>query len=803
MTYRKITYGVKVIGLAGFNGSTNDDGTLFLSNDLNDDLIFTEDVEKYLEGIQDGLISEADPWTSRYKVGAGDFFLLNDDQDLISKAFSIDRTPAARISTDTSFTATDTQIDIDTQGAFSANDYIYLGNETMKVDSIANTGPSGDLLNVTRGIAGSPAEPHFSGQKIFTGLPYLAGRSVVLYVIDNSGIRAFDRGFIEDKRLRDQGSVLSFAVRPELNFLKNAEIADDNKPLSFRRGDIKAYKNSFEGRIPGYLNDNFTKAKRLLTDSNTNDTYLQIGEHVVEAEYDTSGLNTDIIIGDKILGSRTGPYEFEDNDTDEPFEYLDEDTDIYEIFVHSPESSILEKTFSSRNHVLDICLRLMLSTGKGHNDPDSVSSPYWDDLSTSFGLGIPHESMDTDKVLELISRYPEDQVDLLVLGWGGEPDNAWDLIRDLSRSLGYFWSRDSEGKWRPFKNRALSIRDEDELMNNKQSTWLFQKDSFDLDFRYRDTIKRLRATYDALPDEDPSNVTVSWGENRSELILRDSEASYDFSFLTDDLAELENRLSSILERRKNQAPVLKGTFTWEYDDLTNSSLLGRTPSVGDWVRIKAETSLPTSDGSQGSINNEDVAYTGRIIRQTRNTNSFTYDMDVLLYGWRYQAPTRVVAPAHEILSYGKVDPSDPDYANQTWIELIPNDLYEDAKDGFGFRKGDPLAFRDKQGVLASVHKGSFGLQVPVIDVTSEDFGSFSHPLGTPVSQEYIILTTSTIASRVDTGEYEIGDMVTLAMKQEYDELLSYPSRPAKLWWSDTDLQQREYVYFDVGDIYAL
>jgi len=70
----------------------------------------------------------------------------------------------------------------------------------------------------------------------------------------------------------------------------------------------------------------------------------------------------------------------------------------------------------------------------------------WDVFGWEIGLGMPIEWFDVDAIIALLDATSGVVIDQFVLGWDGEPANAFEVAQTLLRSKGFFVGTSREGK---------------------------------------------------------------------------------------------------------------------------------------------------------------------------------------------------------------------------------------------------------------------------------------------------------------------------------------------------------------------
>lgn len=88
------------------------------------------------------------------------------------------------------------------------------------------------------------------------------------------------------------------------------------------------------------------------------------------------------------------------------------------------------------------------------------NGPY-DVFGPDFGLGLPIAWFDEAGIAALLTGAltSASQIDQLIIGWDGEPADAWEVIRSLLRSRGYFPGYNAEGKITFARARLANVLD--------------------------------------------------------------------------------------------------------------------------------------------------------------------------------------------------------------------------------------------------------------------------------------------------------------------------------------------------------
>ena len=553
------------------------------------------------------------------------------------------------------------------------NQVIWLGDEALLLGTRV-----GSVYPCTRGFWSTPEQDHPEGTLVYTSQAYWYRRRV--RVVEHDLATGIDsvlwQGLLESVRMVNARleieavSLLAAGRRARLN----RDARQLNPGTITRRG--RAVSNTV--RV-----DYGARVRRAFSPGDTIQTF-QVGESSVGFAALREGVGS-ISLAD--IQPLTGPL---DVAFDEQF-----DGDIYQIFAVDRDFDErdgaglgLTQDLPQPHHPLAIALALLVSTGEGSNGPYDVFGPTW-------GLGIDY--IDLSSFTDLIALRPDDKIDVLVLGFGGEDVDPFETIeQQLLRPFGYYLTLSATGALACARLRLPDLEAFSEANARALSAYLDAPVVNDR--RLGERAQTVVATVGGPPNGDPSTITVRVPDRsrRAGRLQDGPRVTYDYRViraerLTNegrDVASLSNALVQILALGLDAAPILR--FRCASSRATSNGLI-----VGAYARVQDLGSVAPwyvgGDGSLLSLSDNDVRAYGLVISLDLDAEGDAMDVELLMLGWRLEGFVRNRAPAGIVASWSPND-----------VVLEPDNFNTPSgDDASAFAADDEVALWTSDGVLRS------------------------------------------------------------------------------------------------------
>jgi hypothetical protein len=527
-------------------------------------------------------------------------------------------------------------VDSPTQ-SIAAGDVLWMGNETIKVDSIVSSSGTEYTLSVTRGVAGSTGEPHSEGRAVYLdGPPSMALRKVELVEkhVDTGAETIVWRGLLR--------GVSTDAQQTEIQL----DCAELLSVLWGSKGGVKNPLSDFDLRI----RPNGT----LFGSCAYEDGWEPPGDTPTSVHV---RLNDSVYQGS--LANQSGRITFQGQSSRWNTEALGEAGDVLAI---EDAHVVLNKadfegaygvTVGSDGvyHPVSLALALLLSTGDGSNnleDPDSGATRTFDILNRSWGLGIPASLIDAESWLRIIDEQPALSVDRVPLAF---EDATFEFKRTvlgrLLAPLELIPVVDNDG--------LLALRELESFdVQTPTSAVTLNPTRIRLDRRLRDRSGKVKGTVaGSFPDEDPDTVIkIGFDGFRADTRANQTPTAIDFAFYDKPSAEsrgafFDTYIESRLERARDNPPVL----ACEVPKASGNQAL---PSLLQWVELRGgpETGVIGPDGERGSMSSLGFKAVGLLVGRTLDFKTGDVECRVLLSNWHLSNQPRLIAPTARLESSG-------------------------------------------------------------------------------------------------------------------------------------------------------
>jgi hypothetical protein len=563
-------------------------------------------------------------------------------------------------------------VDSPTQ-SIAAGDILWMGNETVLVDSIVSSSGTEYTLSVTRGVAGSTGELHSEGRAVYLdGPPSMALRKVELVEkhVDTGVETTVWRGLLRDVSTDGQQTEIQLDCAELLSVLWGS------------KGGVKNPLSDFDLRI------------------RPNGTLF--GSCSYEAGWEPPGdtptsvhvrLNESVYQGN--LVNQLGRITFQGQSPRWGTEALGEAGDVlaiedaHVVLNKSDFEGAYGVTVGSDGvyHPVSLALALLLSTGDGSNnleDPDSGSTRTFDVLNRSWGLGIPASLIDAESWLRIIDEQPALSVDRVPLAFeDGTFEFKRTVLGRLLAPLELIPVVDNDG--------LLALRELESFdVETPTSAVTLNPTRIRLDRRLRDRTGTVKAQVGgSYPDEDP-DIIIKQGLTgfRSDTRSNQNPTEIDFGFYNKDRADrpgdvLEAYFDSRLERAQDNPPILAC-------ELPKSSGNQTLPSLLQWVELEGgpETGVIGPDGERVSMSSLGFKAVGLLVGRTLDFRTGDVECRVLLSNWHLSNQPRLIAPAARLESSGGITNTH---------DVSVSDEYLAADDTIGFSSGDNVRLTNEHG----------------------------------------------------------------------------------------------------------
>ena len=529
---------------------------------------------------------------------------------------------------------------------------IYIGDETLRIDSVTASGPSQWSLGVTRGFAGSPLKTLAAGDAVYVLPPYHRPRPVTMYIVNQETGEQEPpwRGLLDDIKTNDgQTEARVAAISPHAS-LKSAMgmIAMPNFKISGEDLEWSA-GGTLRGSIKGAQNNGFADVEWV--NPNAPVKAMMIGDAAATFTLQDGDLVS--LAGVTIQrASTSGPVESGET--------------VRELFVAiRGVTSSASGVYGNAYNLPAILLALMLSTGTGQNNPivgpDTLD---FDILGARVGLGIPWTLFDIPSWKTIIDEGA-DFVTNMALGVDGPWDFGATVIQGLRQS-GLYMARNAAGLLALYRLSTWTLEDMRYLMAQGHHALL--SPGAELDRRLKSRVPAVSAFVGRTPwddDPDPIRVKVLQGDRRDTATLAQTGEVYEMPYFRKsqevgggyadrDRQRVMDFLQLQAVLRRDCPPHIKCSMPERHAVLLGGTA-GRVPGVGEWIRLRrAPYDVPELTGPDGELvdpNTTSILFIGRLVQRTLDLRTGDVNGVVELYNWRSgDVSPRIVAPEARIIS---------------------------------------------------------------------------------------------------------------------------------------------------------
>lgn len=589
--------------------------------------------------LPENLDAVADVWTGQLGL-QGATFRLHADEHTVSILCATQFRP--RMTLLSTISSVNTTLSIRAPNALQPGDKIYIGDETLIVQSCSPSGNSVYSAVVTRGKAGSTAREHNSGESVYTSPPYHKHREMKLELIDNrtGSIEVIWRGILDSIRTDAHQNQIEVGGSDPLAAMLGAKGGTDKIwTHSLKYNGNGRFKNYFEG----FIDPDGTRGAQQLGLARM----FRVGETLCRVFPDAGGLEA------YFIGTAVPDHDGEVG------EAVEADVTVRELlclwrdpnstrFYHNDFSKLVDL----QDHPVAIALALLTSTGTGNNGP-------FDILGRDWGLGISIDYIDLPAWLELISKYPE-RIDQLFLNWDDKYSFEDVVLNQLLTPFNFRPVPTPDGKITLKYLSTWSIDMIDDVAA-KNSFVFVTPQGLEMDFRVNEAFGRVRGKLGETPfGIDPLVLTVSeMRGNRTDYQGNAATTEYDFSTIQKRRSgEFTARLNDLARKRRENWPILRCSVPMHSrDSYRGMAGPGRVPGLLDWCVITSEADqmprpgIIAPDGKKHDLRSFDITFIGQIVGRTFNFRDMSFDLEVILTSWGLgERPPMLIAPCDRITS---------------------------------------------------------------------------------------------------------------------------------------------------------
>ena len=348
-------------------------------------------------------------------VSAAQFQIqIVDIDDSLTSEWRTDADPVTTLSEDVVKSSLSTTFDLQTTSGLSSGDYVWIGDEVMKVT--VNTGTQ---VTCQRALLDTEPQKHYAGSAVFTALPKLLDRRVRVYLMpvnadtfSSTDVYQFGTFFITGYTLDASKNVWSISAKSDLRYVER-EIATEPLRCVTELGCVDFQTLNIYPKassMPQATEQRLLNAWSLWPE---NQAYLLIGSEVVLMDTLPFGGVVTNLFGNIIERGKfnTKIDEEEPSAESEAVIVFGSDTNGPCAFRHDPtntETTRNEKWIKS-NHPCDIMLCLLTSSAFPNNEDgleltNGGALGNWSCLSPGMGLGISYDAIDVQSFLDVKSQ---------------------------------------------------------------------------------------------------------------------------------------------------------------------------------------------------------------------------------------------------------------------------------------------------------------------------------------------------------------------------------------------------------------
>lgn len=647
-----------------------------------------------------GLNTEIEPYFSEIKFGRFEFTLDATDETT-SDFRSTPRLSDSELDSD--LQRSDGKISIKNYDAGNVGDLVYVGHETILLDSH----DSGNTFNVLRGMFLSRRGSFNEGTNVFQSPPFWNRRPVRLFEVDITTdpitMKQKFMGYIDGSPEHDKAQIqiscnelLSNIFRAvvnknpvsgqsgdEINSLRRFERGNDSLEFKFNIETSRVFKETEYGNNPigivqmnetpvmhfdGFLDRSLAPRSDYFISRAPYDSFVGDEQIVTSPDFDSSDIHEFFLIDRKLDLNQRDQF-----GTTRTINATDYD-------LRFSATRALEESYSEYYiyHPLAIVASLLFSTASNNTNPYR-----FDVLHDNYSLNLDHMISDAaiDNIHDLIQSTSELQVDYLALGWNAETEEIWNTILGLLQTFNFQMLVDEQGRIKFDRIGVADVYHADEAESNKIT--VEPGDVLHVDDGFDAKVDHLAAEIGDLPWADSrtreviSTDTAALGNN----MPRKPDSTINMESLSPTNQQSINRLETKVRKTGFQTPRLDVRAQNEdaIDFSMGSSVSFEIPTLKDW--------LVDQSGSRVSFSTGDLKTMGKIISKEYLPFEDAFQLRLFLYSMRGRV-ARLRAPS------GIIDGADPVAQTITFKSGFNSNLRPDFE---AFSVGDEVQIFNRDG----------------------------------------------------------------------------------------------------------
>lgn len=592
--------------------------------------------------------------------------------------------------------ATDTSITLSGAGTDLAGTVVWIDDEAIRLDTYTGDSSGNRIYAVTRGHFSTVQTPHLNGRFVYDRNYYVKARTVILVAYDHEtgSLTQKWRGVVmESPKTSDDGTRFSISANSLLSILLRKKINEDAETLTIT-GSLMTNRNRQD--LIGSVQPRGYKQTHRYTNDTPRFTHIQVGDTLMRTGYDSTGrvgiFNT--------VKREWGAPDFEGDDN------LNVSEEGGEIFVIDGDNRDASSTYDLGDnwaHPFAVALALCISGG---------GESAWDVVGDRWSCGASPDYFDIPLIEQAIAANPDLKIQRMQLGWDNEAIEWFTYAQEvLLRPNGHAWGTTEAGKIFIYEMASIAI---DELAGATDVEIIEPRL---LDDGPVATYSKVFGVLRGLPWQKERRITFlskdgRLQDSRLKSGLLDNHTEIDLTtFRADQVTgAVTARLASLVTRGYFGLPVIGVK-------VLDPSLTGSDYRHGGIVKLSGEALaqawLVDKDGRRVRFEDAGVAAVGRIIGRKYNTGNGTYDLDLLLVGYRSGVAIKWRAPSARLVS-----------ASTTTLTVEENAFHADAADSSFFGVGDAIALWSPAGALLE----EFKVITAITDTTIVTDTAFTSPV---------------------------------------------------------------------------
>jgi hypothetical protein len=532
-------------------------------------------------------------------------------------------------------------------GVLSEGDIVYIGDETMQVGALASTANGIDTWGVFQGRARSGIGDYVAGAAVYRGgLPRSRrrGRLVTLYELRDTGENevAIWTGAIVATRLHQLAGYIELICDEYLSVLARRQLNRKAQALDVAGLSLGPFSATGVVALPAGHTPAVPGAAR---------AYVQIEDVVVSLDVGAGSYSTPTGTWRRYLGE-AGTW------TEDPA-----GVSAWEVlYANAREGVTSFEDIDDPWNPVAVCLALVLSTGRGNNDP--ISGRTSDVLARRWGLAVPVSRIDEDAWEAAIAQTADIEIEQFYAGFDGAEFDAWSWIRETLRALGYFLAPSLTGDIGPRRYGPPTVDDLAAIVGG-DSAWLYPEEVL-LDMQEERAIGLVSASVGETPwggastleyiepyIESPTRVEADAG-----LVLANQASPQTFRvpWLYRSSVDRADRLMWERFADRRDAPVMATcTVSREHPQTAPAPSAGALPALGAYVRLYTDDlfEMLGADGTDQALSG--LAAIGQVLSVDLDYQAETATVGLALWGYLRPDLGRLIAPGAVTVSASGAD----------------------------------------------------------------------------------------------------------------------------------------------------